>query len=333
MHAANPTSRPRRLARALASPLAPFALALALPLAATLPASAQATFCEQDGLIVMEVESAPLAGNWVAETSKPGYSGSTYYRWAGPNQFTNPGQGVLTWTLNVTTPGKYSLRLRNLHDNTDSTVENDCWARLDGGAWVKVYSPNTSVDWNWASWFDPATGSDSLASWVLAAGTHTFQVSGRSWNFRVDRIHFFLDGTPFPQGLFHPESFCAQAWEDLDGGLPGAGGLVPLLAGTGDLSAGSDTTLSLTQAAPASAASLVIGLSPLGAPFKGGVMVPELDVLVTGLQTAPSGGLALGAAWPAGLPGGTALYLQFWVADPAAPEGFAASNGLKATTP
>jgi hypothetical protein len=77
----------------------------------------------------------------------------------------------------------------------------------------------------------------------------------------------------------------------------------------------------------------VIGLSTLHAPFKGGVMVPELDVLITGLVTNGSGSLVLSATWPSGLPSTVTAYYQYWIADPAGPAGFAASNALSGTTP
>ena len=62
-------------------------------------------------------------------------------------------------------------------------------------------------------------------------------------------------------------------------------------------------------------------------------MVPHPDLLVAGLLSTASGGLTLGATWPASVPPGTALYLQAWIADAAAPAGLSASNGLQALTP
>ncbi|HTH04582.1 MAG TPA: hypothetical protein VL916_01880, partial [Ilumatobacteraceae bacterium] len=61
--------------------------------------------------------------------------------------------------------------------------------------------------------------------------------------------------------------------------------------------------------------------------------VPHPDLLVAGLLSNASGGLTLGAMWPAAVPPGTALFLQAWIADPSGPAGLSASNGLQALTP
>ncbi len=119
---------------------------------------------------------------------------------------------------------------------------------------------------------------------------------------------------------------------DLGLGLGGVGG-VPALSGQGQLKGGATVTLTLEGAAPNSASTLVVGLSLLGLPFKGGTFVPAPDVLLPGLPTDAAGGLALQAAWPQGLPSGTDTLYQVWTVDAAGPKGLSASNGLIATTP
>ena len=71
-------------------------------------------------------------------------------------------------------------------------------------------------------------------------------------------------------------------------------------------------------------------------PFFGGVLVP--DILAPGgffllAGTGPSGGVALGGTWPAGIPAGSQIYMQIWVQDAVAAAGYAASEALGATTP
>jgi hypothetical protein len=121
-------------------------------------------------------------------------------------------------------------------------------------------------------------------------------------------------------------------WSFLGAGLAGTGGQVPLLTGTGSLVGGTTATLTLSNALPNTTATLVIGLAQLNAPFKGGLLVPSPDVLVFGLPTGPAGTLALSATWPA-LPSGLTIVFQHWIADPAGPVGFSASNGLQSVTP
>ena len=85
-----------------------------------------------------------------------------------------------------------------------------------------------------------------------------------------------------------------------------------------------------------SSAALLFSSAPLSAvnlPFKGGTLVPAVDVLVAGLPTSPAGELSLSAAWPPGVPSGLTVWFQEWIVDAAGPKGFAASNGLAGTTP
>jgi hypothetical protein len=121
-------------------------------------------------------------------------------------------------------------------------------------------------------------------------------------------------------------------WKNLGGEVAGTHG-APELNGVGTLAGGTLVRLSLTGALENAPTTLVIGLSELSAPFKGGLMVPNPDVLVFGLTTNGSGNLLLSAMWPVGIPSGFTSYYQHWITDVAGPAGFAASNGLSGTTP
>ncbi|MHC4845930.1 MAG: integrin alpha [Planctomycetota bacterium] len=124
----------------------------------------------------------------------------------------------------------------------------------------------------------------------------------------------------------------AGVWTDLRNGLAGTSG-TPVLDGVGSLVAGDAVTLSVSNALPLATTGLVIGLTDINASFKGGVLVPAPDVLVLGLLTDGSGTLTLPGLWPPGLPSDATLFMQCWIADPATPAGFSATNALSATTP
>jgi len=123
-----------------------------------------------------------------------------------------------------------------------------------------------------------------------------------------------------------------SAFADLGNGLSGTHG-IPQLVGEGTLQVGDPVTLDLTNALESTTTTLVIGLSELSAPLKGGVLVPHPDVLIFGLGTDPVGELELIGTWPAGIPSGFTMYFQHWVSDPAASHAFAASNALAGTSP
>ncbi len=121
-------------------------------------------------------------------------------------------------------------------------------------------------------------------------------------------------------------------WTDLGFALAGTAG-PPALLGTGSLLGGTPVKLALMSARASAPVALILGLSQLGAPFKGGTLVPAPDVLILGLHTNPAGNLQLSSTWPSGLQSGLSLWFQEWITDPAGPAGFAASNALRAVTP
>jgi hypothetical protein len=142
-------------------------------------------------------------------------------------------------------------------------------------------------------------------------------------------------GGPFGVGAFFDDltvTFADDAFVDVGQGLAGTHG-VPELQAHGTLEAGSLLTFALDGALENTTATLVVGFTVLGAPFKGGVLVPQPSLLVSGLSTGAQGALALSATWPAGVPPAFTLALQAWLADPAGPAGFSASNGVVGTTP
>jgi len=129
------------------------------------------------------------------------------------------------------------------------------------------------------------------------------------------------------------------AWQNLDAWLsptalsavePGA---AITALGIGTLAPSTPLTLSLSNATPSTAATLVAGPVLQDAPFKGGFMVPYHTLLLGLGSTNADGVLTVPALWPGGLPSGITFYMQWWLSDPLGPFGLVASNGLAATTP
>jgi len=141
-----------------------------------------------------------------------------------------------------------------------------------------------------------------------------------------------------PSGLVFPEHVTVlhgqtpSPWLDVGHALAGSAG-APSLAGFGTLQPGTPLTLKIAQALPLGSATLVFGASEIDAPFKGGVLVPDPTVLIFGLPLGASGAFAGSGTWYSGLPAGTSVFFQAWIADPAGPVGYAATNGLLGTTP
>ena len=138
---------------------------------------------EQDGLVVLEVESHPPASGWEQETRLAGFTGTAYVR--------NKGGSLMTFPIYITRPGRYRMHLRNRHEHPDSTLENDAFVRIGSGPFIKCFS-GIRGEWTWASTLE-YSGSDKVpADYDLAAGLHKVEIRGRSENFMIDRIALYL---------------------------------------------------------------------------------------------------------------------------------------------
>ena len=152
-------------------------------------------YLAENGLVIIEVESTQPADGWAEETQFEGYTFQSYYRWAGSNHWNNPGNGILAYRFETDAAGTWEFSLRNRHEHPDSTLENDCWVRVDGGTWYKVFSNGDQHVgiWTWMSMFDLHDG-NVQASFDLDQGEHLIEISGRSTNFMIDRFHLHLPG-------------------------------------------------------------------------------------------------------------------------------------------
>ena len=180
--------------------------ALALTLATAQAAIAQdGPFIAQDGLLVIEMESGDPTGSWEAETALGGHTGSSYIRWDGPNLFHQPGSDIFGFDFELEEAGRYHFRLHNRHDHPDSTEANDVWVRMDGGAWVKVFSWQRG-QWTWTTQHEFDHHTKPPAEYQLTAGSHRIEFSGRSHDFMIDRLHLYRDHVGNALSLSHPES-------------------------------------------------------------------------------------------------------------------------------
>jgi len=212
-------------------------LALGLLAFAAAPA-AQAdggVFVEQNGLVAIHMESNPPSG-WTLSTSTPGWTGDGYFRWNGPNLFQQPGaQGVFAYDVLISTPGTYTLFLRNRHDDPNPTEHNDVWVKVDNGAWEKVFSNGyTSLPyvghWSWESRTEHP--GFPQATYYLSPGQHRINFSARSYGFKMDRVHLALPNAPNANNVNAPESLRIVG-TSYGTAVPNLTGSVGLLEGRG----------------------------------------------------------------------------------------------------
>jgi hypothetical protein len=118
-----------------------------------------------------------------------------------------------------------------------------------------------------------------------------------------------------------------------DGSSLAGGAGEPKLTGTGPLVSATKLKVSLTDALAGAPAMLVVGLSTLSVPFKGGVLGPFPFLLLGPVTVAGNPMPLIDATWPSGIAPGLHLYMQAWIQDAAGPAGFSATDTLVATTP
>ena len=175
--------------------------------ATTTVASAQGTFLSQNGLLVVEMESAVPVGSWTLSSSTPGFTFDGYFRWDGPNLFNQPGSaGLFGFDFELDQSATWTLSLRNRHEHPDPTEENDVWIKMDNGPWIKVFSNfvGSVGNWTYESRFD--LGNQPQATYSLSAGAHHIEFSGRSNGFKMDRVHLHVAGHPGATDPSWPES-------------------------------------------------------------------------------------------------------------------------------
>ena len=169
---------------------------LSLLLAAA-PVSAAGVFVEQNGLVVVEVESEAPLSPWMSETALNGFTGSAYYRMDGNTVQGGSPNGRLSYFIRIENPGTYHLRIHSNKTDPDSTWANDCYTRLVGhadyqGEDTKTYMSGASNQWSWNTMHE-WDGQHLQPDYSLSAGVHELQISGRSKNYHADRFVLFKD--------------------------------------------------------------------------------------------------------------------------------------------
>lgn len=152
--------------------------------------------------------------------------------------------------------------------------------------------------------------------WTIVGGAHSPNLSSQ---FSPNVIAYLMS---------HPKP---GTWSDLGNGLAGISG-IPALTGVSTLVEGEAIAFDLSNARQNATAVFISGSSELSVPFKGGTLVPSVELLVIAM-TDGNGDLVLAGSVPPGLPPSTEVYAQFWISDAAGPLGYSASNAVRGVTP
>ncbi|MEX0291564.1 MAG: Ig-like domain-containing protein [Flavobacteriaceae bacterium] len=183
-----------------------------------------ADFVAKNNIVVIEAEHLNVSSGWSHKSDVEGFSGGGYIEWEGEDQFTSPGEGLITTTIDIKEAGIYTFQWRNkVGIGESSTESNDSWLRFPDAAefygkkssgtiiypkggeknpwpngagsdgWFKVYL-NTGLDWTWST---NTSDNDPHEIYVRfdSPGIYTMEISGRSKGHLLDRIVLSKDGT------------------------------------------------------------------------------------------------------------------------------------------
>ncbi|MEM9047476.1 MAG: SdrD B-like domain-containing protein [Pseudomonadota bacterium] len=217
-------------ARGAADALADASIAVNAPLGA---------FIEKDGIVVIEAESADnLPGAWRTRDNynsnvtsgidnAGNATGGDFIVWEGKQYFGAPGNGVVTYEVQISKTGVYTFEWRSQVGRGSETSEhNDTWLKIEAdqfygyqasddtyvrpvgapagsfppnsaypsGAskdgWFKVY--HGTQNWNWGGWTSDHDG-HRIKAVFDAPGTYSIHLSARSSSHVIDRMVLWHD--------------------------------------------------------------------------------------------------------------------------------------------
>ncbi|MEM8524765.1 MAG: T9SS type A sorting domain-containing protein [Bacteroidota bacterium] len=89
-------------------------------------------FEEQNGLLVIEMESVELNSSWKMDTTASGFTGKGYIFWEGTQYFSSIPNRKLYYSIKINNPGtyKFSWRMR-VGKGTETTEHNDTWLKVE----------------------------------------------------------------------------------------------------------------------------------------------------------------------------------------------------------
>lgn len=212
-----------------------------------------------------------------------------------------------------------------------------CTVWIVGAAMV----PQPAEGWKPIDFAVPAASTVLPAGWTFSGSCADGNAAWNAVITNVTEVRFFYGDPEFffifdiwNTGIDNPRVVADSPWSDLGFGLAGTTGL-PNLVGEGPLTGGSAIAVKLTNARPNAAAFLFAATQAVNLPLLGGTLVPNPAPpgLVLPFVTTPAGKVLLAGTWPNGVPAGVNLYLQYWIDDPAAVFGAAASNAVVGVTP
>ena len=179
-------------------------------------------FKEKEGIIKVEFEDAEFGPGWELEVGNEKTSGIGYMVWTGSDFFSKPSNDLVSYELNISTPGTYSFIWNSaVTIGTSGTESNDTWLRFpdandfyakkgseivypkgtgktpnpegaSSDGWFKIYRSGNDLDFKWQA---RTSDSDPHEIYVEFSETKTYdmQISARSKGHGIDKFALHLE--------------------------------------------------------------------------------------------------------------------------------------------
>lgn len=175
---------------------------------------------ESNGVVRVDIDKGNPSTNWTTGSTLSGFDGAGYIIWTGADNFNQPGQGVITFSVKINTVGTYQFVWRSrIGMGTKNTEHNDSWLRINGSdffgqkatdghkvypkgsgktpnpegsskdGWLKVYM-NRLNEWFWRSNTNDKNPYDVFVTFDTP-GTYNVEISGRSNGHAIDQFVLF----------------------------------------------------------------------------------------------------------------------------------------------
>ena len=182
-------------------------------------------YLEKDGVLRVDLKNPnPIDNDWKLEKTFQGYEGHGYLIWKGDDHFNTPGEGVLSYSIQITNPGTYQFVWRSrIGAGTKNTEHNDSWLRISNTSdfygekestgervypvgsgkspspegsskdgWLKVYM-NRLNEWFWRSTTNDKDPFNVFVEFDVS-GIYVIEISGRSAYHAIDQFVLFETG-------------------------------------------------------------------------------------------------------------------------------------------
>ncbi|MFC2111626.1 discoidin domain-containing protein [Bacteroidota bacterium] len=181
------------------------------PLCSTEECTESDVFEENDGYLVIDMESVVVPNaNWSFRTGS-GTLGDGFLEYIGPDHMSSEVSSArMLYKIKISTPGTYQFlwRTRRGFDSQAADQENDSWLKISAskfygtkngatidcsGDFIKVWMQKTDFLFEC---FGEHHGTNGMAIYAdfNSAGEYTIEVSGRSKGHLIDRMALFMEG-------------------------------------------------------------------------------------------------------------------------------------------